>query len=37
MDVVTQNTGGRQVEEGVKVGLDWSPEEVRILARETGQ
>ena len=37
MDVVTQNTGGRQVEEGAKVGLDWSPEEVRVLAREAGQ
>ena len=35
MDVVTQNSGGRQVEEGSAVGLEWSPEEVRILLRET--
>ncbi len=32
-DVVTQNTGGHQVGEGTTVGLDWSPEEVRVLAR----
>lgn len=37
MDVVTQNTGGRQVEEGDAIGLNWSPDEVRILAREAGQ
>ena len=37
MDVVTQNTGGRQVEEGAQVGLDWSPKAVRVLAREAGQ
>ncbi len=37
MDVVTQNTGGRQVEEGDKIGLNWSPDEVRILAREATQ
>lgn len=37
MDVVTQNTGGRQVEEGEKIGLDWSPDEVRILPREATQ
>ena len=37
MDVVTQNSGGRQVEEGTKVGLDWSPEEVRVLSREAAQ
>lgn len=34
MGVVTQNTGGRQVEEGDTIGLDWSPAEVRVLHRK---
>lgn len=37
MDVVTQNSGGRQVEEGDEIGLNWSPDEVRILAHEASQ
>jgi putative spermidine/putrescine transport system ATP-binding protein len=32
--VVAQNTGRQDAEEGQKVGLDWSPEEVRVLLRE---
>jgi putative spermidine/putrescine transport system ATP-binding protein len=32
--VVSQNTGRQEAEEGEKVGLSWSPKEVRVLPRE---
>lgn len=34
LTVISQNTGPQSIDEDTKVGLDWSPEEMRILPRK---